>query len=194
MQLGVLPLNHITASDPVSAATLCCLPCSLLRHPPRQVEEFELPSPKTVCFFVLLSYFFVTAGIAYDIINEPPAIGARQDPVTGDRGRQGQPCWCADGVGLSKRWVLLRRAQPQPRLGPNQARKAVDRVDYSGLHMQFVLNCKFSLVTSGSCLHSVTLVCVGCRQGQAGGVHGTPHERAVHPGGHLRGHDVHTGR
>lgn len=49
----------------------------------RKVEEFELPSPKTVCFFVLLSYFFVTAGIAYDIINEPPAIGARQDPVTG---------------------------------------------------------------------------------------------------------------
>jgi hypothetical protein len=32
---------------------------------------------------VLVSYFFVTAGIAYDIINEPPAIGARQDPVTG---------------------------------------------------------------------------------------------------------------
>lgn len=49
----------------------------------RKVEEFELPSPRTVCMLVLLSYFFVTAGIAYDIINEPPAIGARQDPVTG---------------------------------------------------------------------------------------------------------------
>jgi len=49
-----------------------------------QVEEFELPSPRTVCMLVLLSYFFVTAGIAYDIINEPPAIGARQDPVTGE--------------------------------------------------------------------------------------------------------------
>jgi hypothetical protein len=30
-----------------------------------------------------VSYFFVTAGIAYDIINEPPAFGAEQDPVTG---------------------------------------------------------------------------------------------------------------
>ena len=73
----------------------CCtyLPCScvarhtllpppiVLTHP--QVEEFELPSPQRVCALVLLSYFFVTAGIAYDIINEPPAIGARQDPVTG---------------------------------------------------------------------------------------------------------------
>jgi len=49
----------------------------------RKVEEFELPSPRTVCMLVLLSYFFVTAGIAYDIINEPPAIGARQDPATG---------------------------------------------------------------------------------------------------------------
>lgn len=72
---------------------VCCHPAAVCRGPccatfssqPPQVEEFELPSPKTVCFFVLLSYFFVTAGIAYDIINEPPAIGARQDPVTGDR-------------------------------------------------------------------------------------------------------------
>jgi hypothetical protein len=32
---------------------------------------------------VLLSYFFVTSGIAYDIINEPPAVGGEPDPVTG---------------------------------------------------------------------------------------------------------------
>jgi hypothetical protein len=32
---------------------------------------------------VVLSYFIVTAGIAYDMINEPPAIGATTDPVTG---------------------------------------------------------------------------------------------------------------
>lgn len=32
---------------------------------------------------VLVSYISVTAGNAYAIIDEPPAIGARQDPVTG---------------------------------------------------------------------------------------------------------------
>jgi hypothetical protein len=32
---------------------------------------------------VILSYFLVTAGIAYDIINEPPAIGGEMDEVTG---------------------------------------------------------------------------------------------------------------
>lgn len=37
----------------------------------------------TVYTFVMLSYFLVTAGIAYDIINEPPAIGGQPDPVTG---------------------------------------------------------------------------------------------------------------
>lgn len=84
--LDVLPIDHSTATDPMSAAILCCLSCPLSCYQPTQVEEFELPSPKTVCFFVLLSYFFVTAGIAYDIINEPPAIGARQDPVTGEGG------------------------------------------------------------------------------------------------------------
>lgn len=48
-----------------------------------QVEEFELPKASTVCSLVILSYFLVTAGIAYDIINEPPAIGAVQDEATG---------------------------------------------------------------------------------------------------------------
>ena len=32
---------------------------------------------------VMLSYFIVTAGIAYDMINEPPAVGGTQDPATG---------------------------------------------------------------------------------------------------------------
>jgi hypothetical protein len=50
-------------------------------HP--QVEEFELPKASTVCSLVILSYFLVTAGIAYDIINEPPAVGAVQDEATG---------------------------------------------------------------------------------------------------------------
>lgn len=48
-----------------------------------QVEEVELPKASTVCWLVILSYFLVTAGIAYDIINEPPAIGATQDEATG---------------------------------------------------------------------------------------------------------------
>ncbi len=42
------------------------------------------PSPMLVLVLVLASYFFVTAGIAYDIINEPPAVGATTDPVTGE--------------------------------------------------------------------------------------------------------------
>eukprot|EP00879_Flechtneria_rotunda_P026974 GHRR01028827.1.p1 GENE.GHRR01028827.1~~GHRR01028827.1.p1 ORF type:complete len:111 (+),score=23.91 GHRR01028827.1:380-712(+) len=49
----------------------------------RKVEEFELPKPSTVCAIVILSYFLVTAGIAYDIINEPPAVGATTDEATG---------------------------------------------------------------------------------------------------------------
>jgi len=32
---------------------------------------------------VMVSYFIVTAGVAYDVINEPPAIGGTQDPITG---------------------------------------------------------------------------------------------------------------
>lgn len=37
----------------------------------------------TVFALVLFSYFIVTSGVAYDIINEPPAVGAQPDPVTG---------------------------------------------------------------------------------------------------------------
>ena len=48
-----------------------------------QFEELR-PAPMTMCTFVLISYFIVTAGIAYDIINEPPAIGGHPDPVTGE--------------------------------------------------------------------------------------------------------------
>jgi hypothetical protein len=32
---------------------------------------------------VLVSYFLVTSGVAYDIINEPPAVGTQPDPLTG---------------------------------------------------------------------------------------------------------------
>ena len=44
-----------------------------------------------VCAVVLVSYFLVTAGIAFDIINEPPAIGGERDPATG----ASSLCWNA---------------------------------------------------------------------------------------------------
>lgn len=37
----------------------------------------------TAFALVLGSYFLVTSGVAYDIINEPPAVGVQPDPVTG---------------------------------------------------------------------------------------------------------------
>ena len=45
----------------------------------------EIERPKWYWAFVgaILGYFVVTAGIAYDIINEPPAIGGHPDPRTG---------------------------------------------------------------------------------------------------------------
>lgn len=100
-----------------------CLPLLLSQHTSthiKQVEEFELPSPRTVCFFVLVSYFFVTAGVAYDIINEPPAIGAQQDPVTG------RQCVCGrgsrqTGVSVSQgpaRWAAGECAAAQPTTAP----------------------------------------------------------------------------
>jgi len=48
-----------------------------------KIERIELPRPMAVCAVVLVSYFLVTAGIAFDIINEPPAIGGERDPATG---------------------------------------------------------------------------------------------------------------
>jgi hypothetical protein len=45
--------------------------------------DINYPSPMLVYALVLVTYFMVTAGIAYDIINEPPAVGATTDPVTG---------------------------------------------------------------------------------------------------------------
>jgi hypothetical protein len=69
-----LHIKFIASSFCVALVNLCVV---------LQVEEFELPKASTVCSLVILSYFLVTAGIAYDIINEPPAIGGEQDPVTG---------------------------------------------------------------------------------------------------------------
>lgn len=51
----------------------------------RAYERFQdnAPRPMTVFALVLVSFFVVTSGIAYDIINEPPSVGALPDPVTG---------------------------------------------------------------------------------------------------------------
>lgn len=34
-----------------------------------------MPSPMQVFAFVMVTYFFVTGGVIYDIINEPPGVG-----------------------------------------------------------------------------------------------------------------------
>uniref|UniRef100_A0A7S0R262 Oligosaccharyltransferase complex subunit n=1 Tax=Chlamydomonas leiostraca TaxID=1034604 RepID=A0A7S0R262_9CHLO len=91
-------------------------------------EGFNYPSPMLVFTFVMLSYFIVTAGIAYDIINEPPAVGGVPDPVTGRikpqafmpyringqyimEGLCGGMFYTLGGVGL----VLLAQAQERGR-------------------------------------------------------------------------------
>uniref|UniRef100_A0A7E4WAU2 Oligosaccharyltransferase complex subunit n=1 Tax=Panagrellus redivivus TaxID=6233 RepID=A0A7E4WAU2_PANRE len=45
---------------------------------------FHLPSPMQVFAVILGTYFIVTGGIVYDIINEPPSIGSTVD----ERGNQ----------------------------------------------------------------------------------------------------------
>lgn len=35
----------------------------------------QLPSPMQVFSIILVTYFLVTGGVVYDIINEPPSIG-----------------------------------------------------------------------------------------------------------------------
>lgn len=47
-----------------------------------------------------VSYFFVTSGIAYDIIQEPPAFGAEQDPKTGGIFKA-QCLWCKYKLSLA---------------------------------------------------------------------------------------------
>eukprot|EP00095_Tigriopus_kingsejongensis_P004635 maker-scaffold291_size219542-snap-gene-1.26 protein:Tk04635 transcript:maker-scaffold291_size219542-snap-gene-1.26-mRNA-1 annotation:"oligosaccharyltransferase complex subunit ostc-b" len=40
---------------------------------------FHQPSANQVLFMVLVSYFLVTGGIIYDVINEPPSVGSTVD-------------------------------------------------------------------------------------------------------------------
>ncbi|VDN03500.1 unnamed protein product [Thelazia callipaeda] len=39
----------------------------------------KMPSPMQVFALVMVTYFFVTGGVIYDIINEPPGIGQTTD-------------------------------------------------------------------------------------------------------------------
>eukprot|EP00195_Chlamydomonas_chlamydogama_P016326 CAMPEP_0202897998 /NCGR_PEP_ID=MMETSP1392-20130828/6607_1 /ASSEMBLY_ACC=CAM_ASM_000868 /TAXON_ID=225041 /ORGANISM="Chlamydomonas chlamydogama, Strain SAG 11-48b" /LENGTH=136 /DNA_ID=CAMNT_0049583781 /DNA_START=78 /DNA_END=488 /DNA_ORIENTATION=- len=48
-----------------------------------RIEDIRNTSPWLVFAFIVMSYFLVTSGIAYDIIVEPPAVGAAPDPKTG---------------------------------------------------------------------------------------------------------------
>ncbi|XVF69856.1 hypothetical protein PTKIN_Ptkin11bG0114200 [Pterospermum kingtungense] len=74
-QLSIDPLFHI----------LNVIPFSFLRVPRLRLKfpSLSLPSPMTVFFLVLLTYFMVVSGIVYDVIVEPPGIGSTQDPATG---------------------------------------------------------------------------------------------------------------
>ncbi|VDK74639.1 unnamed protein product [Onchocerca ochengi] len=47
---------------------------------------FQMPSPMQVFALVMLTYFFVTGGVIYDIINEPPSIGKCMRQTTDERG------------------------------------------------------------------------------------------------------------
>ncbi|XP_034098754.1 putative oligosaccharyltransferase complex subunit CG9662 [Drosophila sulfurigaster albostrigata] len=61
--------------------TLYNLPFHILVPPNIKVRRFALPMPSPMAVFsaVLLSYFLVTGGIIYDVIVEPPSVGATVD-------------------------------------------------------------------------------------------------------------------
>lgn len=61
--------------------TLYNLPFHILVPPNIRVRRFSIPMPSPMAVFsvVLLSYFLVTGGIIYDVIVEPPSVGATVD-------------------------------------------------------------------------------------------------------------------
>lgn len=60
-------------------------PFAVYRCPQLKMRLPSVSMPSTMGVFAMMfaSYFFVTSGIIYDAINEPPAMGVEQDPVTG---------------------------------------------------------------------------------------------------------------
>ncbi|EDW76562.1 putative oligosaccharyltransferase complex subunit CG9662 [Drosophila tropicalis] len=61
--------------------TLYGLPFHILVPPNIKVRRFSIPTPSPMAVFsvILLSYFLVTGGIIYDVIVEPPSVGATVD-------------------------------------------------------------------------------------------------------------------
>ncbi|EDW63957.1 putative oligosaccharyltransferase complex subunit CG9662 [Drosophila novamexicana] len=61
--------------------TLYNLPFHILVPPNIKVRRISIPMPSPMAVFsvVLLSYFLVTGGIIYDVIVEPPSVGATVD-------------------------------------------------------------------------------------------------------------------
>ncbi|XP_017014145.1 putative oligosaccharyltransferase complex subunit CG9662 [Drosophila takahashii] len=61
--------------------TLYNLPFHILVPPNIKVRKFSIPMPSPMAVFslVLFSYFLVTGGIIYDVIVEPPSVGATVD-------------------------------------------------------------------------------------------------------------------
>ncbi|KAH8412748.1 hypothetical protein KR009_005263 [Drosophila setifemur] len=57
------------------------LPFSVLVPPNIKVRKISIPMPSPMAVFsvILLSYFLVTGGIIYDVIVEPPSVGATVD-------------------------------------------------------------------------------------------------------------------
>mmetsp|Transcript_10192 Transcript_10192/g.31345 ORF Transcript_10192/g.31345 Transcript_10192/m.31345 type:complete len:149 (+) Transcript_10192:55-501(+) len=61
-QVGALPFRFLD------------VPNLRLRKP-----NVQRPEPMTVFLLVLLSFFFISSGIIYDMINEPPSLGGGPD-------------------------------------------------------------------------------------------------------------------
>ena len=76
-----MPSSGKGASD---ASNLLFLPFDVLRVPELKLRyPTSLPSWGVVFTITFVIYYLITAGIIYDRIVEPPAIGSEQDPRTG---------------------------------------------------------------------------------------------------------------
>lgn len=64
---------------------LAYVPFAYYRVPQLKIKlpRVQLPSAMGLFAIIFASYFFVTSGVIYDAINEPPAMGVEVDPVTG---------------------------------------------------------------------------------------------------------------
>lgn len=63
-----------------SAAPFAVLECPRLRL---RMPQISLPGAMTCFMLVFGTYFMVTSGVVYDMINMPPSVGVEYDPATG---------------------------------------------------------------------------------------------------------------